>query len=256
MIEIREVEKTYRRLDGGQVRALEPVSLTIREREFVSLVGPSGCGKTTLLMMIAGLIPPSSGEIRLRGRRLDGPSREIAVVFQSPVLLPWRRVLANLTLPIDVLGLQPRSHYVARARELLRLVGLEGFEQAYPRELSGGMQQRAAIARALVAESSCLVMDEPFGALDAMTREEMNAELLRIWEVSGRAIVFVTHNIPEAVLLSDRVVVMSHRPGRILEVLDIDLPRPSDFSLLGDRRFGALANAIRSLLSTRSTVIS
>jgi NitT/TauT family transport system ATP-binding protein len=256
MIEIRGVEKTYRRLDGSAVRALEPVTLDVHEREFVSLVGPSGCGKTTLLMMIAGLIPPTGGEIRLRGERLSGPSRDFGVVFQTPVLLPWRRVLGNLTLPIDILGLRPRERYVERARELLVLVGLQGFEHALPRELSGGMQQRAAIARALVHDSTCLLMDEPFGALDAMTREEMNLELLRIWRISGRTIVFVTHNIPEAVLLGDRVVVMSSRPGRVVDVVDVGLPRPRDFSLLGDPRFGRLTEHIRALLSARSALVS
>jgi NitT/TauT family transport system ATP-binding protein len=251
IIDLLAVEKRYRTLDRRAIVALSPTTLSITDGEFISIVGPSGCGKTTLLNMISGLIPPSGGEIRFRGRRHDGPSSDLGLVFQRPVLLPWRRVIDNVLLPVEVMRLQPRASYAARARELLGMVGLGGFENAFPRELSGGMQQRAAIARTLVYETSVLLMDEPFAALDAMTREELNLELLRIWEMTGRTIVFVTHNIPEAVLLSDRVVVMTPRPGQVRAVIEVDLDRPRSLSLMGDPHFGRIADEIRRLLHDR-----
>jgi NitT/TauT family transport system ATP-binding protein len=252
LLVVREVEKTYRTLGDSSVTALAPTNLVVQPGEFVGIVGPSGCGKTTLLNIVAGLIPPSMGEIRFQGRPIDGPSREIGMIFQRPVLLPWKRIIDNVMLPAIVMGLKPRSIFRERAVSLLAMVGLEGFENAYPRELSGGMQQRAAIARALVCESNLLLMDEPFAALDALTREEMNMELLRIWSETRKAVIFITHNIPEAVLLCDRVVVMTARPGKVREIIPIDLARPRSLSLLGDPRFGALTDHIRSLLTKLS----
>ena len=248
LLALAGIEKTYGTLDGGTVVALSRTELDIRQGEFISIVGPSGCGKTTLLNLVAGLIPPSAGEIRFRGQATQGPSAEIGIVFQKPVLLAWRSVIENVMLPVEVMKLRPREKYRERAAELLKTVGLEGFENRYPRELSGGMQQRAAIARTLVYDSSLLLMDEPFAALDAMTREELNLELLRIWKFSGRTILFVTHNIPEAVLLSDRVVVMTPRPGRIKEIVPVPLERPRTLERMGSARFGEIANHIRGLL--------
>jgi NitT/TauT family transport system ATP-binding protein len=196
--------------------------------------------------MIAGLIRPTTGSILIDGT----PAQEgvpIGYVFQRPVLLPWRRIMDNVLLPAEVMQLQPRRDYEERARELLKMLGLSGFENAYPAELSGGMQQRVAIARSLSYDSPVLLMDEPFAALDAMTREELNMELLRIWRETNRTIIFVTHNIPEAVLLSDRIVVMTPRPGRVVEVLDVDLDRPRSLSLMGHPEFGRMADHIRSL---------
>jgi NitT/TauT family transport system ATP-binding protein len=245
-VEVAGVSKTYRTRLGEPVVALTPTDLSIRRGEFVSIVGPSGCGKTTLLNMVAGLIKPTTGKILIDGAPAqDGAS--IGYVFQRPVLLPWRRIIDNVLLPAEVMELEPRRDYEARARELLRMLGLSGFENAYPAELSGGMQQRVAIARSLSYDSPVLLMDEPFAALDAMTREELNMELLRIWKETSRTIIFVTHNIPEAVLLSDRIVVMTPRPGRVVEVLDVGLGRPRSLSLMGDPHFGRIADHIRSL---------
>jgi NitT/TauT family transport system ATP-binding protein len=246
-IRLDGVAKTYTTVNNTEVVALKPTSLTIAEGEFVSVVGPSGCGKTTLLNMLAGLIRRTEGDIWFRGRKIEGPRPDIAMVFQRPVLLPWRRVIDNVLLPVEVMKLQPAATYRKRAFELLEMVGLQGFENAYPQELSGGMQQRAAIARALVYESPLLLMDEPFAALDALTREDMNMELLRIWQLTRKSIVFVTHNISEAVLLSDRVIVMTARPGQVKEIIPIDIPRPRSLSLIGDPRFGAYTEGIRAL---------
>jgi NitT/TauT family transport system ATP-binding protein len=218
--------------------------------EFVTIVGQSGCGKTTLLKILAGLLPRSSGTVSLRGQPVDGPSRDIGVVFQDPVLLPWRTVLDNVMLPVQVLGLD-RVRFGERARMLLGLVGLTGFEDKYPHELSGGMRQRVAIARALVHDPSLLLMDEPFGALDAMTREAMNLELLRIWQESGKTIVFITHSIPEAVFLADRVIVMSARPGRIQQIVDVELPRPRDLDMMASDEFGVYSRKIRHLFDAK-----
>ncbi|MEQ9815067.1 MAG: ABC transporter ATP-binding protein [Azospirillaceae bacterium] len=248
LVEINNVAKTYETVDGADVVALEPTRLTVEEGEFVSIVGPSGCGKTTLLNLLGGLLEPSEGEILFDGRPIRGPIRDIGMVFQRPVLLPWRKVIDNVMLPVEVMKLPDAAASRQTALDLLKMVGLAGFERSYPKELSGGMQQRAAIARALVYDSRLLLMDEPFAALDAMTREEMNMELLRIWRETGKAIVFVTHNIPEAALLSDRVVVMTPRPGKIREIIEVDLARPRSLSLMGDQRFGEIVDRIRSLL--------
>ena len=207
------------------VLALDGVSLAVREQEFFSIVGPSGCGKSTLLLLIAGLLSPSGGELLIRGRALSGPYTEAAVIFQQDNLLEWRTVLANVVLPAEIRGL-PLSTYRQRALELLDLVGLRGFDHHYPHQLSGGMRQRAALCRALLCDLPLLLMDEPFGALDALTREEQQLMLQRIWLQDQKTVVFVTHDIREAILLSDRVAVMSPRPGIIHEVVPIDLPRP------------------------------
>ena len=199
----------------GAVTALDHVDLTIRGGELIAIVGPSGCGKSTLLRILAGLMPPTEGEAWLQGSRIEGPRRDIGVVFQTPVLFPWRSVLDNVLLPVDVQRLG-RDKMRATAMTLLRMVGLEGFESHLPNQLSGGMQQRAALVRALIHDPSVLLMDEPFGALDAMTREQMNVELQRIWMERRKTVVFVTHSVGEAVFLADRVVVMSPRPGRVL----------------------------------------
>ncbi|MBV8087735.1 MAG: ABC transporter ATP-binding protein [Chloroflexi bacterium] len=252
MIQVRDLTKTYATRSGESVTALAGVNLTITAGEFVSVVGPSGCGKTTLLKILAGLLPASGGSATLDGTPMDRPRRDIGVVFQTPVLLPWRTVFDNTMLPVQVQKLDERS-FSERARDLIRLVGLGGFENKYPSELSGGMQQRNAITRALVYDPSVLLMDEPFGALDALTREQMNEELLRIWQASGKTVVFITHSIPEAVFLSDRVVVMA-AGGRIVEVVDVDLPRPRSLASMGEARFAELAAHIRGHLSSKGAL--
>ena len=251
LIAVSDLEKTYITKARTRVQALGGISLDIAAGEFVTIVGQSGCGKTTLLKILAGLLPRSAGTVTLRGAAVEGPSRDIGIVFQDPVLLPWRTVLDNVMLPVEVLRLDPAAS-ADRARSLLTLVGLAGFEDKYPQELSGGMRQRVAIARALVHDPSLLLMDEPFGALDAMTREFMNVELLRIWEESRKTIVFITHSIPEAVFLADRVIVMSARPGRVREVVTVDLPRPRDLDMMASDRFGVYARRIRHLFDARS----
>jgi NitT/TauT family transport system ATP-binding protein len=250
MIEIREVAKAYRSRHGDVVQALTDVTLEVRDKEFVSLVGPSGCGKSTLLKLVAGLVPPTRGEIVIQGRPVREPFPDVGFVFQSAVLLPWRTVLDNVLFSIEMLG-QSREHYRGRALALIELAGLAGFERKYPWELSGGMQQRVALCRALVHDPSLLLMDEPFGALDAMTREEMGLELLRLWEERPKTILFVTHSIPEAILLADRVVVLSARPGRIAHMLDVALPRPRRVEMEFDVRFQAHSEEIRSLIYSR-----
>ncbi|MDA1000512.1 MAG: ABC transporter ATP-binding protein [bacterium] len=238
--------KIYDTLEGGQVNALEDIDLNIYEGEFISVVGPSGCGKSTLLKIFAGILDKSEGEVTLRGTPIEGPRRDIGVVFQDAVLLQWRTVLENTMLPIDVQDLD-RARFLDRARSLLRLVGLEGFEQKYPFELSGGMQQRVSITRALVHDPAVLLMDEPFGALDAMTREQMNLELQRIWMESGKTVFFITHSIPEAIFLGDRVVVMTPRPGRIAEVLEVRFSRPRTLDIMTTPEFGKFVSHIRGI---------
>jgi NitT/TauT family transport system ATP-binding protein len=250
LIVVSNLEKTYRTRGRALVRALGGVSLDIADGEFVTIVGQSGCGKTTLLKILAGLLTRSAGAVTLRGRAVDGPSRDIGIVFQDPVLLPWRNVLENVMLPVQVLGLD-RAAARPRALGLIELVGLGGFEDKYPHELSGGMRQRVALARALVHDPSLLLMDEPFGALDAMTREFMNLELLRIWREARKTVVFITHSIPEAVFLADRVVVMSARPGRIVETVRVELPRPRDLDMMASDEFGVYTRKIRHLFDAR-----
>ena len=237
-------------LDGGEALcALKDIDFQASEGEFVSFVGPSGCGKTTLLKITAGLLSPTAGDVRIQGHSVRGPTQDVGFVFQSAVLLRWRTILRNILLQVEVRGLE-KQEFTRRARELLELVGLEGFEDKYPYQLSGGMQQRAAICRALIHDPPLLLMDEPFGALDALTREQMHLELQDIWMQSGKTVLFVTHSIPESIFLSDRVVVFSARPGRIREVVEVDLPRPREVGIEADVRFGRLINHIRGLLET------
>src|SRR3954452_8630660 len=221
---VDQVTKHYFTRDGT-VHALSEVSFDLREREFLSIVGPSGCGKSTLLMLISGLLPLTGGEIRIAGDRVTRPYTDLGVVFQRDVLLNWRTVLDNVLLQVEMRRLK-RKAYEGRARELLAQVGLTGFEKKYPNELSGGMRQRAAICRALVHDPPLLLMDEPFGALDALTRDQMQIDLQNIWQSSRKTVVFVTHSIDEAVFLSDRVIVMTPRPGRVREAIAVNLPRP------------------------------
>ena len=217
------------------MRALDQISLDVHDNELITLVGRSGCGKSTLLRIVAGLLTPTSGTVTIGGVPVTGPRRDVAFMFQRPALLPWRSVLENVMLPVEIHKLD-RREYGRRAHELLELVGLDGFERRAPWELSGGMQQRVALCRALVADPSILLMDEPFAALDALTREELSLELQRIWGENRKTIVFVTHSIDEAVLLADRVVVMTPRPGRIARIVSVDLPRPRS---LGESRQSA-----------------
>jgi NitT/TauT family transport system ATP-binding protein len=244
LVRIAGLQKIYKTRDGNDIHALKDINLDIRDAEFISIVGPSGCGKTTLLKILAGILNRSAGDVIMAGRSLSGPSRELGVVFQAPVLLPWRTVLQNVMVPIQVQR-RDRAVFEARARALITMVGLAGFEHKYPSELSGGMQQRVGICRALVHDPSFLLMDEPFGALDAMTRESMNEELQRLWRENRKTILLVTHSIPEAVYLADRVVVMTPRPGRIVDVLDIDLPRPRTLAMQNTPEFGRFVAAIR-----------
>lgn len=250
LISIRDLNKIY---EAGEVVALQDVSLEIRDGEFISLVGPSGCGKSTLLKIIAGLLRHSSGNLFLRDKPILRPSPEIGVAFQAPVLLPWKSILQNVLFPIEIRVGDTRP-FLCRADELLEMVGLSGFKNSYPHELSGGMQQRAAIVRALVQDPAVLLMDEPFGALDAMTREQMNVLLLDIWSKHRKTVIFVTHSIPESVFLSDRVVVMTPRPGKIAEVIDVDLPRPRDLSVINTDHFGSYASRIRRLLNAKEDI--
>jgi NitT/TauT family transport system ATP-binding protein len=231
----------------GEVEALRDVSLTVAAGEFVAIVGASGCGKSTLLRLIAGLAPPTAGHVVLDGRPVAGPRADTAMVFQAATLVPWADVLRNVTFPLRLMK-RAGGDTDARARALLATAGLAGFEHRLPRALSGGMQQRVAICRALLQDPRVLLMDEPFGALDALTREEMSLELLRIWQGREMAVVFVTHSIPEAVLLADRVVVMSPRPGRVAEIIEVALPRPRGFGQEGSPEFQRAAQRIRALI--------
>jgi NitT/TauT family transport system ATP-binding protein len=229
--------------------ALDNVSLRVQAGEFVTIVGPSGCGKSTLLKVVAGLVPPTSGQVSLMGRRVSGPQKDIGFAFQRAALLDWRGVRQNIMLQAEMRGMD-RQRAVSRTEQLIGMTGLSGFERALPHELSGGMQQRVALCRALLHEPPVLLMDEPFGALDALTREQMNAELNRIWRESGTTIVLVTHSIAEAVYLGTRVAVMSPRPGRIVRTFDVDLPPRRGYAkVMSDQRFDRLSTQIRALLA-------
>ena len=244
MIEIEKITKVFRSLDGADVLALEEVSLEIGLSNFVSIVGPSGCGKSTLLRLVAGLSETTEGRVMIDGNEVKEPRRDIGMVFQAPTLLPWANILKNVLFPLKILHrITADSEY--KARELLKLVGLEEFENKMPSELSGGMQQRAAICRALITEPKILLMDEPFGALDALTREEMSLELQRIWTERPTTIVFVTHSVPEAVLLSDKVCVMSDRPGSVKEIIELPFPRPRSYSQEKEHEFQVISQQIR-----------
>ena len=234
-----------------RVEALREVSFRIGDGEFVVVVGPSGCGKSTLLKILAGLLPPSGGVAELAGQPIAGPRRDIGVVFQTPVLLPWRTVIGNALLPADVQRLD-RAAMTRRAQELLGLVGLAGFERRYPRELSGGMQQRVGIVRALLHDPAILLMDEPFGALDAMTREAMTVELQRIWLERRTTVLFITHSTAEAVFLADRVIVLTARPGTIGDEFAVDLPRPRALEVMNTERFGGYVGRVRAALHARA----
>ena len=250
MIVLDRVGMTYR-AESGPVEALRDVGFSVGRGELLALVGPSGCGKSTLLRVVAGLRRPTRGSVEVDGRAVTGPIPSVGMVFQAPVLLKWRTVRDNVLLPAELAGLE-RARYRERAEHLLRLVGLDGFADRLPRELSGGMQQRAAICRALLLDPPLLLMDEPFGALDAMTRDEMNLELLRVWgepAAARKTVVFVTHSIPEAVFLADRVVVMSPRPGRVARVVDVPLPRPRTPATRAAPQFGALSLEIHETLT-------
>lgn len=241
---IRGVGKSFRSRSNETIEALRTTSLDIEAQQFVCIVGPSGCGKSTLLRMIAGLERATTGTVRIDGVPITGPRRDIGLVFQAPVLLPWRTILKNVLVPAEVLKLD-RPAALRRAEELLELVGLGAFKDRYPDELSGGMRQRAAIARSLMHDPRILLMDEPFGALDALTREVMNLELLRIWQASAKTVVLVTHSIEEALLLSDRIAIFSPRPGSIVDVLDVPLERPRSARTRTDPTFVALADKLR-----------
>ena len=257
LIDLSRVGMTYQAV-SGPVEALAGISLSVGAGEFVSLVGPSGCGKSTLLRIVAGLRPATEGTVTVEGRQVTRPIADIGMVFQAPVLLKWRTILDNILLPAELAGKEKRAYW-ARAQELLEMAGLHGFADKLPRELSGGMQQRASLCRALLLDPPLLLMDEPFGALDAMTRDDMALELLRIWgerdlaREQRKTVLFVTHSIGEAVFLSDRVVVMSPRPGRIAADLKIDLPRPRTVELRASEAFGQLNLEIFRTLTRRSS---
>jgi NitT/TauT family transport system ATP-binding protein len=250
-IQVENVAKRYASRSGESINAIEQISLDVPRGGFISLVGPSGCGKSTLLKMIGRLLPPSAGVIRYRDIPRGEVRPRLGVVFQESLLLPWRSIFDNIMLPIEVMGLD-RKAGAGHAHELMKMVGLAGFEKKYPFELSGGMQQRAAIARALASDPELLLMDEPFGALDALTREQMAGELQAIWSRTRKTVVFVTHSIGEAVYLSDRVVVLSGRPSRIMDDITVDLPRPRSLDMMSDPAFGRYASHIRHLLLAKT----
>jgi NitT/TauT family transport system ATP-binding protein len=250
-IRLRDVGKRYD-TKSGAVEACNDVTLDIRQSEFVAIVGPSGCGKTTILKMVAGLVPYTSGTISVGGKRVDRPLTDVGVVFQESILLDWRNVLSNVMLQIEIRGVD-RERYEPVARSLLKATGLEGFEEKKPYELSGGMRQRVSICRALVHDPPLLLMDEPFGALDALTREQISMDIQRVWMEKRKTAIHITHSIPEAVLLADRVVVMSPRPGRIVEIIEVDLPRPRRLDRL-PQRFNDYAGRIREIFKAKGVL--
>ncbi|WP_395320006.1 ABC transporter ATP-binding protein [Variovorax sp. UC74_104] len=251
VISIHDVGQTFVGRDGSKVTALQNVDLKLRRHEFVSLIGPSGCGKSTILRLIAGLLRPSEGEVKIYGMPVLEPRDEIGMVFQRPTLLPWANVVDNITFPMKHKHGRVDDRDRKRARDLLSMTGLADFAERNPSELSGGMQQRVAIARSLLHDPDILLMDEPFSALDSLTRDEMSLELLRIWTERPKTVVFVTHSIQEALLLSDRIVVMSARPGRVAEIIEVPFARPRTIDTLADPAFNAMANEMRIKLFSR-----
>jgi len=251
VIELSHVNQTFISADGTQVTALDEVNLTLRRHEFVSFIGPSGCGKSTILRLIAGLLKPSSGTISVYGKPVTEPRDEMGFVFQKPTLLPWLTVLDNITFPMKHKYGRVDAKDTTRGHELLEMTGLTQFAGKRPAELSGGMQQRVSIARSLLHDPDILLMDEPFSALDSLTRDEMSFELMRIWNERPKTVLFVTHSIQEALLLSDRIVVMSARPGRVSEIIDVPLPRPRDEETLNHPLFHELTAQIRNKVFSR-----
>jgi NitT/TauT family transport system ATP-binding protein len=254
LIAVEHVSRVFSSV-GKAVTALDQVSFEIDTGNFVSIVGPSGCGKSTLLKIVSGLLPASSGHVLISGKRVEQPLENVGMLFQAPVLLKWRSVLSNILLPVEFAKLDLES-YRDKAQALIKLVGLVGFEEMFPHQLSGGMQQRASLCRALVTDPQLLLMDEPFGALDAMTRDELDLELLRIWDERKKTVLFVTHSIQEAVFLSDLVFVMSARPGRLLEKIHIELPRPRTMEMMSDVKLGDYTLKIRAMLAATGNALS
>jgi len=247
-VSFEQISQVFNRPDGSSLMALKDVSFDIGRHEFVAVVGPSGCGKSTLLRLLSGLLMPTRGQVTLFGQPVTEPRDEVGIVFQKPTLLPWLNALENVVFPIrHKTGRVSRADY-QRARELIAMVGLGDFCDRMPGELSGGMQQRLGIARALLLDPDVLLMDEPFSALDALSREEMGFELLRIWNERPKTVLFITHSITEAVLLSDRVLVMSERPGTLVENIEIDLPRPRTAASIQENRFHEYSSQIRDLI--------
>jgi NitT/TauT family transport system ATP-binding protein len=232
---------------NGGLHALDRVSFEVCSQEFLCILGPSGSGKSTLLRLLGGLLMPTEGQVLYDGQSLNSPRREIGFVFQKANLMPWRTVLENITLPLELQGLV-KSETLTRAQEMVELVGLEGFEHSLPRDLSGGMAQRVAIARALVHDPNVLLMDEPFGSLDALTRERMGNELLRIWQARRKTVIMVTHSVSEALFLSDRVLVLSHRPGQLKLDVEVSMTRPREESMRYTPLFGNLARQVRTAI--------
>jgi len=249
---VADVDKTFRR-DGFETRALAGASFQVARQEFLSIVGPSGCGKSTLLRLIAGLMAPDRGTVAVDGQPVSGPVSEVGIVFQKPILLDWRTVLGNVLMQVELRGRRAQE-YLPRARQMLEAVGLAEFEDRYPYELSGGMQQRASIARALIHDPPLLLMDEPFGALDALTREQLRIDLEELWLATRKTVLFITHSIDEAVLLSDRVVVMSPRPGRVEQVIEVDLPRPRGLAGRKLPAFDAAVDAVTAIFLSRGVL--
>jgi NitT/TauT family transport system ATP-binding protein len=246
-VDVRGVTRSFE-IARERVVALDGVTLAVPARSIVAVVGPNGSGKSTLLRLIAGLLAPDSGEVRIQGRPVEGADPRVGLCFQEPRLLPWRDVMENVALPLELAGVS-RDVRLVKAREMVALVGLDGFERARPHQLSGGMRQRAAVARALVRQPSVLLLDEPFSALDALTRERLDLELLRLWQETGTTIVLVTHDIPEAVFLADRVAILSPRPGRVVAEVPVDLGRPREPSAIDTVAFSKAAAAVRAHLS-------
>ena len=252
-IDIFGLSVVYQTRSNEKLVAIENANLKVNEGEFCVIVGPSGCGKSTLLKVLAGLVIANSGQARIAGDSVAAPRDDIGFVFQSATLLPWMTVLENVLLPLKVQRRPNRSGWQTRGMELLKIVGLEDFANRYPNELSGGMQQRVGMARALAHDPSLLLMDEPFGALDALTRESMNAELQRIWMLRPKTVLFVTHSISEAVFLADHIIVMSARPGRVIADITVDLPRPRDVATLDSPRFTEYSREVRAHLYARES---